>query len=50
MHWKDALAHFRTAFTADDLQRKRLDGAAQRVWYDYELVSEGEDAPRAFTE
>ena len=50
VHWKDALAHFRTAFTADDLQRKRLDGAAQRVWYDYELVSEGEDAPRAFTE
>ena len=50
VHWKDALAHFRTAFNAGDLQRKRLDGAAQRVWYDYELVSEGEDAPRAFTE
>ena len=50
VHWKDVLEHFRTAFNAGDLLRKRLGGFAQRVWFDYELVSEGEDAPRAFTE
>ena len=50
VHWQDVLEHFRTAFNAGDLQRKRLDGAAQRVWFDYELLSEGEDTPRAFSE
>ena len=50
VYWKDVHGHFRTAFNAGDLQRKRLDGAAQRVWYDYELASDGDDAPRALTE
>ena len=50
VHWKDVLEHFRTAFNAGNLERKRLDGAAQRVWFDYEIESGGDDAPRAFTE
>ena len=50
VHWKDVPGHFRTAFNAGDLQRKRLDGSAQRVWFDYEIESGGDDAPCAFTE
>ena len=50
VYWKDVPGHFRTAFNAGELERKRLDGTAQRVWFDYELASDGEAAPSAFSE
>ena len=49
VYWKDVLEHFRTAFNAGDLDRKRLEGPSQRVWYDYELSSGGDDAPPILT-
>ena len=49
VHWSDVPELFRTAFNAGELVRKRLDGKSHRVWFGYELVSDGDDLSNDFT-